>query len=75
MARCAVVDSNNIVINVIMANPAIDIPPEGTTLVPLYFADIGYIWNGSDFDAPIPVEEVLVEDSPIDVIQDGDING
>lgn len=75
MVRCAVVDSNNIVVNVIIANPSTDIPPEGTTLVPLYFADIGYVWNGSDFGAPIPVEEVLVEDSPIGVIQDGDING
>ena len=66
MPTCAVINSNNIVVNIIVADPVTDTPPEGTTLLPLYFANIGYIWNGSDFVAPIPVEEILVEDSPVE---------
>ena len=49
--NCAVVDSNNIVVNIIVALPTIT-PPEGCTLIPLYFADIGYTWDGTNFNAP-----------------------
>jgi hypothetical protein len=51
MANCAVVDSNNIVVNLIVAEPT-DTPPEGCTLVEIPFCDIGYTWDGTRFNAP-----------------------
>jgi len=66
MANCAVVDQNNIVVNIIVADVG-DVPPEGCSLIPLYFADIGYTWDGNNFVAPEPVEEILVEESPLEL--------
>lgn len=62
MANCAVVDSNNIVVNIIVADVS-DIPPEGCSLIPLFFADIGYTWTGDDFvPSPILVEgETIIQ--------------
>lgn len=51
MTTCAVVDSNNIVINLIVAEPT-DTPPEGCILVGLPTCDIGYVWTGSTFIPP-----------------------
>ena len=53
--NCAVVDSNNIVINIIVSLPT-DTPPEGCTLIPLYFAQIGYTWDGTNFNPSAPPE-------------------
>ena len=62
MANCAVVDSNDIVVNIIVADVG-DIPPEGCSLIPLYLADIGYTWTGSEFvPPPIVVEgETIIQ--------------
>ena len=46
MSNCAVIDSNNTVINIIVAEPT-DVPPEGCTLVEIPFCDIGYTWDGT----------------------------
>jgi hypothetical protein len=51
MANCAVIDSNNVVVNLIVAEPT-DIPPEGCILVEIPFCDIGYIWDGKRFNPP-----------------------
>ena len=51
MANCAVIDSNNVVINLIVAEVT-DTPPEGCTLIEIPFCDIGYIWDGSRFNPP-----------------------
>jgi len=74
--NCAVVDNNTmIVINVIVADPAIDPPPDGCILVGLIegeFCDIGWVYDPSTntFSNPnpppleeavqLPVEEVVV---------------
>ena len=52
MTTCAVIDSNNIVINLIVAE-ATDVPPEGCTLVEIPFCDIGYVWDGTRFNPPV----------------------
>jgi hypothetical protein len=52
--NCAVVNSNNIVVNIIVALPT-DQPPEGCILIPLYFAQIGYTWDGENFNPPAAV--------------------
>jgi hypothetical protein len=49
--NCAVVDANGVVVNIIVALPTIT-PPEGCTLIPLYFADIGWLWDGTNFNPP-----------------------
>jgi hypothetical protein len=51
MANCAVVDANNLVVNIIVANPT-DTPPEGCILIPLYTCDIGWSWDGTTFNPP-----------------------
>lgn len=54
--------SDNVVINVIMADPAVDIAPDGAFLVEIkdgVMCDIGWIWNGSIFINPNPPEEVV----------------
>lgn len=51
MANCAVIDSNNVVVNLIVAEPT-DTPPEGCTLVEIPFCDIGYTWDGKRFNPP-----------------------
>lgn len=68
MSRCAVIDTNNKVINLIVAEPS-DIPPQGCILVEAptnLFVDMGYTWNGTNFidlngnivvPVEIPVEE------------------
>jgi hypothetical protein len=52
MTTCAVIDSNNQVVNLIVAEPT-DIPPEGCTLVLVPFCDIGYTWDGTNFNPPV----------------------
>lgn len=54
MPRCAVVGSNNTVVNVIVATPGVDTPPSGTTLVVSETAGIGWVWNGTTFSGPNP---------------------
>ena len=51
MANCAVIDSNNVVVNLIVAE-ATDTPPEGCILVEIPFCDIGYTWDGTRFNQP-----------------------
>lgn len=51
MTTCAVIDSNNVVINLIVAEPT-DPAPEGCTLVEIPICDIGYIWDGQKFKPP-----------------------
>lgn len=49
--RCAVVDSSNIVVNLIMADPAVDPAPAGCTLVSLPDdspVSFGWIYNPAD---------------------------
>ena len=57
--NCAVIDSTNTVVNIIVALPT-DPPPEGCTLIALYFADIGYTWNGENFNAPVAPDTVVI---------------
>jgi hypothetical protein len=52
MKPCAVVDSNNVVINIIVADPTTDTPPEECTLVEIPICNIGYTWDGTRFSAP-----------------------
>jgi hypothetical protein len=52
MANCAVIDSNNVVINIIVAEVT-DVPPEGCTLVAIPFCGIGYTWDGTNFIPPV----------------------
>jgi hypothetical protein len=51
MANCAVIDSDNRVINMIVAEIT-DPPPEGCTLVEIPACDIGWIWDGQRFNPP-----------------------
>jgi hypothetical protein len=51
MTTCAVVDSDNRVVNLIVAEPT-DTPPVGCTLIELPACDIGYVWDGSRFSPP-----------------------
>jgi hypothetical protein len=59
MANCAVVrDTDNIVVNKIVANPD-NLPPEGTYLVLIQdgvMCDIGWLWDGVTFIDPNPPE-------------------
>ena len=64
--RCAVVrNSDNIVVNLIMAGPSVDPAPEGTILVGIPDdspVDIGWIYDpetGQFTDPNPPVEEVV----------------
>ena len=61
MARCAVVDKNNIVINVIIADPVIDTAPEGMTIVETEIAGLGWLWDGNNFTDPTPPKAVVSE--------------
>lgn len=67
MATCAVLDSNNVVVNLIVADPA-DSPPSGFTLVfkpDNVFVDLGYTWNGVNFlDKEGNVSQPVVEEDP-----------
>jgi hypothetical protein len=51
MANCAVINSDNIVVNIIVAEIT-DIPPLDCTLVEIPFCNIGYIWDGQKFNPP-----------------------
>jgi hypothetical protein len=54
--RCALVDNlSSLVVNLIIADPAIDTPPEGFILIGLSDEDpvgIGWSWDGSNFIDP-----------------------
>lgn len=70
--RCAVVQvSDNIVINLIMADPSVDPAPEGTTLVGLPDdspVSIGWIYDpatGQFTDPNPPQEEVVIPDAEV----------
>lgn len=52
MSICAVVDANNVVVNIIVAEPT-DVSPDGCTLVPLLYCNIGDIWDGKKFNPPV----------------------
>jgi hypothetical protein len=64
VAVCAVVDSTNTVINLIVADP-VDPPPSGCILAfkpDTIFVDLGYTWNGISFldkegNVCTPIEE------------------
>jgi hypothetical protein len=52
MATCAVLDKNNVVVNIIVAEPT-DLPPEEHILVLVNegeFVDIGCIYDGVTFN-------------------------
>ena len=55
MGNCAVVNADNVVVNIIVADPT-DTPPEGCFLVGLPEWDIGYIWTGEQFIPPPQAE-------------------
>lgn len=49
--RCAVIDTNGIVVNIIMAEPT-DLAPNECLLVGIeenIFCDIGWFWDGTSF--------------------------
>jgi hypothetical protein len=49
MVTCAVVrESDNVVLNTIVANTLEDPVPEGCFLIPLYSASPGAVWLGPD---------------------------
>jgi hypothetical protein len=56
--RCAVVDhSTSLVVNVIVADPVLDIVPEGLSLIPVDEEEplgIGWEWDGQSFVNPQP---------------------
>ena len=51
MTTCAVINEENVVVNLIVAEPT-DPPPEGCTLIEIPFCDIGYTWDGTRFNPP-----------------------
>lgn len=54
--RCAVIDTNGVVVNIIMAEPS-DLAPLGCFLVAIpdaAFCDIGWVWDGTAFVNPNP---------------------
>ena len=51
MTTCAVVDSDNQVVNLIVAEPT-DTPPAGCTLIEIPACDIGWTWDGVRFNPP-----------------------
>jgi hypothetical protein len=52
MTTCAVVNSDNVVVNIIIAEVT-DIPPEGCTLVEIPVCGIDYTWDGQRFNPPV----------------------
>ena len=52
MSNCAVVDSDGVVVNIIVAETT-DVPPEGCTLVLIPFCNIGYTCDGTNFNPPV----------------------
>jgi hypothetical protein len=67
--RCAVCNlSDNVVTNVIMADPNVDPAPYDTFLVGIQdgvMCDIGWIWDGSTFINPNPPEPEIPLDEEI----------
>lgn len=59
MARCAVIGLDNVVQNIVIADPVVDTPPDGTILVASETASIGWIWDGSVFTDPTPPPVVV----------------
>lgn len=64
MMRCAVVDTQNIVVNMIMADPEKDIAPDGCVLYEIYqdvLIDIGMNWDDRTIVVPqeLPPEELI----------------
>lgn len=55
--RCAVVNQQNTVINVIMADPNADKVPAGMTLISTDTAGPGWVWDGENFTDPTPPPE------------------
>jgi hypothetical protein len=54
--RCAVIDANDLVVNIIMAEPT-ESAPHGCVLVGIYggvFCEIGWSWDGANFIDPNP---------------------
>lgn len=54
--RCAVIDANGIIVNIIMAEPT-DPAPDGCSLIGIedgVFCDIGWSWDGASFIDPNP---------------------
>lgn len=66
--RAAIVDSRNVVRNIIEYDPESGYePPAGSTLVSNPGrARIGSVWNGEVFEDPLPVEPPRVEEPPGD---------
>jgi len=63
MSTCAVIDSSNTVVNIIVAEPTDPCPYPDCQLIVTPDADgndaqIGWIWNGTDFIDPNPPVEV-----------------
>jgi hypothetical protein len=54
MARCAVVNQQNIVVNIIVAEPGVDPAPEGFTFIETDLAGPGWVWDGNIFTNPNP---------------------
>jgi len=52
MTTCAVINADGLVVNLIVAEPT-DTPPEGCSLVLIPFCDIGYTWDGQQFNPPV----------------------
>ena len=62
--RCAVVNDQNIVVNIIMADPQVDVAPEGCVLFgiePNVWIDIGMNWDDRIVVVPQdpPPEEIV----------------
>ena len=66
--RCAVIDANNLVVNIIMAEPT-DLAPQGCFLIGIndgVFCDIGWSWDGANFiDPNPPVVQPEPEPNPV----------
>lgn len=65
--RCAVVNQQNIVVNVIIANPNVDTAPEGHTLIPTEAAGPGWVWDGNTFTDPTLPSEPLPPSVPTSI--------
>ena len=68
--RCAVVNEDNVVENIIVAEPD-DLAPVGCVLIAITDrCDIGWVWNGSEFIDPNYSEES--ESPPSEGVINGD---
>lgn len=65
--RCAIVNQQNIVVNVIIANPNVDTAPEGHTLIPTEAAGPGWVWDGNTFTDPTLPSEPLPQSVPTSI--------